>query len=112
MKAPFTGLAVSSVTQVVARACARAGVPRFGPHRIRHAAACGLLSAGVSMEEIGQLLRHAQQRTTAIYATLGNCIRRESLRWSPDERGYVIAACRWRSMPPDLAGCTTIPYGA
>ena len=68
VKAPFTALAVSSVTQVVARACARAGVPRFGPHRIRHAAACGLLSAGASMEEIGQLLRHAQQRTTAIYA--------------------------------------------
>jgi len=68
VKAPFTGLAVSSVTQVVARACARAGVARFGPHRIRHAAACGLLSAGASMEEIGQLLRHAQQRTTAIYA--------------------------------------------
>jgi integrase/recombinase XerD len=68
MKAPFTGLAVSSVTQVVSRACERAGVPRFGPHRIRHAAACGLLSAGASMEEIGQLLRHAQQRTTALYA--------------------------------------------
>lgn len=68
MKAPFTGLAVSSVTNVVARACERAGVPRFGPHRIRHAAACGLLAAGASMEEIGQLLRHAQQRTTAIYA--------------------------------------------
>jgi integrase/recombinase XerD len=68
MKAPFTGLTASAVTQVVARACERAGVPRFGPHRIRPAAACGLLSAGASMEEIGQLLRHAQQRTTAIYA--------------------------------------------
>jgi site-specific recombinase XerD len=68
MVAPFTGLAVSSVTNLVARACERAGVARFGPHRIRHAAACGLLGAGASMEEIGQLLRHAQQRTTAIYA--------------------------------------------
>jgi site-specific recombinase XerD len=67
-KAPFTGLAVSSITLVLARACARAGVARFGPHRVRHAAACGLLQAGASMEEIGQLLRHAQQRTTAIYA--------------------------------------------
>jgi integrase len=28
----------------------------------------GLLSAGAPMEEISQLLRHAQQRTTAIYA--------------------------------------------
>jgi integrase/recombinase XerD len=70
MVAPFTGLATSSVTQVLARACARAGVARFGPHRIRHAVACGLLDAGASMEEIGQLLRHAQQRTTAIYAKL------------------------------------------
>lgn len=68
MKAPFTGLTASAVTQVVGRACERAGVPRFGPHRIRHAAACGLLAAGAPMEEISQLLRHAQQRTTAIYA--------------------------------------------
>ena len=68
MKALFTGLTASAVTQVVGRACERAGVARFGPHRIRHAAACGLLAAGASMEEIGQLLRHAQQRTTAIYA--------------------------------------------
>jgi site-specific recombinase XerD len=68
MKAPFGGLTASAVTQVVGRACERAGVPRFGPHRIRHAAACGLLAAGAPMEEISQLLRHAQQRTTAIYA--------------------------------------------
>lgn len=68
MKAPFTGLTASAVTQVVGRACGRAGVPSFGPHKIRHAAACGLLAAGAPMEEISQLLRHAQQRTTAIYA--------------------------------------------
>jgi integrase/recombinase XerD len=70
VKAPFTGLATSSVTVLVAAACARVGVSRFGPHGIRHAAACDLLAAGASMEEIGQLLRHAQQRTTAIYARL------------------------------------------
>jgi site-specific recombinase XerD len=66
--APFVGMATSSVTQVVARACQRAGVARFGPHGMRHAAACDLPATGASMEEIGQLLRHAQQRTTAIYA--------------------------------------------
>jgi integrase/recombinase XerD len=68
VKAPFGALAVSSVTGVLWWACERAGVPRFGPHRVRHAAACGLLAAGAPMEEISQLLRHAQQRTTAIYA--------------------------------------------
>ena len=70
VKAPFTGLATSSVTVLVAAACARVGVSRFGPHGMRHAAACDLLAAGASIEEIGQLLRHAQQRTTAIYARL------------------------------------------
>jgi len=70
VKAPFTGLAASSVTVLVGAACARAGVSRFGPHGLRHAAACDLLAAGASMQEIGQLLRHAQQRTTAIYARL------------------------------------------
>lgn len=70
VKAPFTALAVSSVTVLVGAACARAGVARFGPHGLRHATACDLLAAGASMEEIGQLLRHAQQRTTAIYARL------------------------------------------
>jgi integrase/recombinase XerD len=68
--APFGPLATSTVTVMVARCCSRAGVPRFGPHGMRHAAACDLLAAGASMQEIGQLLRHAQQRTTAIYAKL------------------------------------------
>jgi integrase/recombinase XerD len=66
--APFAGLAVPSVTELTSRACARAGVARFGPHGMRHAAACRLLASGASMEEIGQLLRHAHERTTAIYA--------------------------------------------
>lgn len=70
VKAPFGGLAASTVTVLVGAACARAGVPRFGPHRIRHRVACDLLADGASMEEISQLLRHAQQRTTAIYARL------------------------------------------
>lgn len=68
MVAPFARLGVPSVTCLTSRACARAGVARFGPHGLRHAAACELLAGGASMEEIGQLLRHAQERTTAIYA--------------------------------------------
>src|SRR5690242_2160329 len=68
--APFTGLATTSVTVLVGRACARTGVSRFGPHGLRHAAACDLLAAGASLEEIGQRLRHAQQRTTATHRQL------------------------------------------
>jgi len=83
VKAPFTGLATSSVTVLVGAACARAGVSRFGPHGMRHAAACDLLAAGASMEEIGQLLRHAQQRTTAIYARLDQARLAELARSCP-----------------------------
>jgi hypothetical protein len=37
--APFRGMGASTVTQLVQRACERAGVPSFGPHGMRHAAA-------------------------------------------------------------------------
>jgi site-specific recombinase XerD len=71
VRAPFKPMEVSGVTQLVKSACRRAGVPAFSPHRVRHAVACGLLAAGASMEEIAQLLRHAEQRTTALYARIG-----------------------------------------
>jgi len=69
VRAPFTGLARNtSVCGIVRQACRRAGIEPFGPHRLRHAAACDLLADGASLEEIGQLLRHRSQRSTAIYA--------------------------------------------
>jgi integrase len=67
-RAPFTGLATGSVFAVVARACRRAGVTAFGPHRLRHALACELLRRGASLAEVGQVLRHSDERTTAVYA--------------------------------------------
>ncbi|MGH3190078.1 MAG: tyrosine-type recombinase/integrase [Streptosporangiaceae bacterium] len=69
VRAPFTGLARNtSISGVVRQACLRAGIKPFGPHRLRHAVACDLLADGASLEEIGQLLRHRSQRSTAIYA--------------------------------------------
>jgi len=66
--APFGGMRTNTITAVVHRACRRAGIAAFGPHRLRHAVACALLADGASLEEIGQLLRHADQTTTAVYA--------------------------------------------
>jgi integrase/recombinase XerD len=37
-------------------------------HGLRHTVACELLRSGASLAEIGQLLRHRSQMTTAIYA--------------------------------------------
>ncbi len=68
VRAPHEALTRGAVTQVVARAAQRAG---FGPiyaHRLRHTAATGMLRAGGSLPEIGQVLRHRRVLTTAIYA--------------------------------------------
>jgi integrase/recombinase XerD len=66
--APFGQLHTNTIISIVRRACRRAGIPAFGPHRLRHAVACDLLAAGASLEEIGQLLRHCEEATTSQYA--------------------------------------------
>ena len=70
LNAPITGLTVSGVTTVVYRACTRAGLPRAGAHRLRHSAASAMLAGGGTLTEVGQVLRHAQLQTTAIYAKI------------------------------------------
>ncbi|MGO9218275.1 MAG: tyrosine-type recombinase/integrase [Streptosporangiaceae bacterium] len=68
LRSPHGRLASTSVSYVVRRACARAGVTAAGAHRLRHAAATQMLGAGGTLAEIGQVLRHALPGTTAIYA--------------------------------------------
>ena len=65
---PFGSLTRQAVGAIVSAACERAGIPRAGAHRLRHTAATRMLRAGCSLAEIGQVLRHEQLRTTAIYA--------------------------------------------
>lgn len=69
-RAPFTGLSLSGLCSVVVAACDRARVGRISPHRLRHTVASDLLARGASLVEVGQLLRHRAQSTTAIYAKL------------------------------------------
>lgn len=66
--APLVGLSPGGVTWVVYNACARAGLPQVGAHRLRHAAASAILQAGGSLTEVGQVLSHRRVATTAIYA--------------------------------------------
>ena len=70
LNAPVTGLTAPAVTAVVYHACARAGLPRAGAHRLRHSAASAMLAGGGTLTEIGQVLRHARLETTAIYAKI------------------------------------------
>ena len=66
--APVGPMSREAVGAVVREACLRAGIERVGCHRLRHTAASGMLQAGATLEEIGQVLRHRERRTTAIYA--------------------------------------------
>lgn len=67
-RAPYTALSTSAVSEVVARACDRAGLARIGAHQLRHTAATAMRRAGAPLFEIGQALRHRHVATTAHYA--------------------------------------------
>lgn len=66
--APAGAIRSSAVSRIVRAACARAGVPSVGAHQLRHTTATEMLRAGASLGEIGQVLRHRDQKTTARYA--------------------------------------------
>jgi integrase/recombinase XerD len=66
--APIRLLSSDGVALLVGRACERVGLARVGPHRLRHTLATETLRAGAPMAEVAQLLRHADQATSSIYA--------------------------------------------
>lgn len=68
VRAPHQALSTAGVSAIVVAACKRAGVPPVSAHRLRHTAACAMLQAGAGLAEIGQVLRHRSDLTTAIYA--------------------------------------------
>jgi len=78
--APHTALAASVVVSTRASvAMKRAGVKsaRKGAHILRHSLASEMLRQGASLDEIGQVLRHQDADTTAIYAKVDlNALRR------------------------------------
>lgn len=80
VSAPRGALDRCTVSWVVRAACDRAGLPRVGAHRLRHTAATEMLRAGASLPEIGQVLRHREQKTTAIYAKVDRTALRELAR--------------------------------
>lgn len=67
-KAPRQSIRAALVNDSTKRACRRAGMARVGPHRLRHALAAELLRRGADLVAIGQVLRHQDLATTALYA--------------------------------------------
>lgn len=76
--APLKGLAPGSVSTLVYQASRRAGIaPPVCSHRLRHALATDMLAAGVRLPDIGQVLRHRDLATTAVYAKVDHDALRE-----------------------------------
>lgn len=72
---------------VVYSACDRCGVPRFGPHRLRHTLGTETLRAGASLPEVAQLLRHRSLDATQTYAKAGDSALRElAMTWPGSAR--------------------------
>ena len=71
------GLSQPAVTTIVYAARARAGVPRFGAHCLRHSAATEMLRNGAGLAEIAEVLRHHDPLTTSMYAKVDHASLRE-----------------------------------
>jgi site-specific recombinase XerD len=85
--APLRPVDRCTVAWVVRAACDRAGLPRVGAHRLRHTAATEMLRHGASLAEIAQVLRHREQKTTAIYAKIDRAALRALARPWPTAGG-------------------------
>jgi len=86
LKAPVGGLCGAAVSEVVVRACGRAGIAPVRAHRLRHTIATELLRRGAGLPEIGQVLRHQSLETTAVYAKVDRqALSRLALPWPGGE---------------------------
>jgi site-specific recombinase XerD len=85
MLAPHQRISRAYVIGDLARtALEKAGVKcvRKGSHLFRHSLATEMLRQGASLEEIGQVLRHKNPDTTAIYAKVDlDALRRLAIVW-------------------------------
>ncbi len=85
-RAPRRPIRADLVGDVVERACHRAGLPKVGPHRLRHALAGELLRKGAGLVAISQVLRHQDLATTAVYAKVDLRALREVAQPWPEAR--------------------------
>ncbi|MGH2926802.1 MAG: tyrosine-type recombinase/integrase, partial [Solirubrobacteraceae bacterium] len=81
-RAPIVVIRPSLVSESLRRVCWRCGVEGIGAHRLRHGLATDMLAKGASLIEVGQILRHRDIATTAIYAKVDlDTLRRLAQPW-------------------------------
>jgi integrase len=69
----------AGISSAVKRSLQRAGIvaPTKGAHLLRHTAATEMLRQGVSLDQIGAVLRHRSVETTAYYAKVDVALLKE-----------------------------------
>ena len=81
--------ASSSASSIVARLMRRSGVKpatRGAAHILRHSAATEMLRQGISLQDIGMILRHRSLETTAIYSKVDfNTLHQVAQSWPGGE---------------------------
>ena len=80
LRPPGRPLSPGAIGHIVGGACRSAGLNRIGAHRLRHTLATEMLRAGAPLQEVGQVLRHRSERSTAIYAKVDECALRPLAR--------------------------------
>lgn len=93
-RAPRRPLTREAVGGIVERACDRAGLDRFGAHRLRHTLGEQMVAAAVPLDAIGQVLRHATALTTAGYARVDVTALRDLAQPWPASTGTPMAGER------------------
>jgi integrase/recombinase XerD len=85
MFAPYHGLNRNTIGYIVHQLFIKTGIRpkgRGATHLYRHSLATKMINHGASLTEIGQVLRHRSQNTTAIYAKVDfNALRGISRTW-------------------------------
>jgi integrase/recombinase XerD len=82
VRKPYRRLTAAAIRGIMGQACRRAGLPRVGAHRLRHTLATDMLRAGASLPQVGQVLRHRSDLSTAIYAKVDeNALRPLARPW-------------------------------
>jgi integrase/recombinase XerD len=99
LRPPARRLSAGAIGHVVGSACQDAGLDRIGAHRLRHTLATAMLRAGASLPEVGQVLRHRNVRSTAIYAKVDEVALRPLARpWPGTAPGSAHADNAARSL--------------
>lgn len=98
---PLTSMVAGSI---LSRACDRAGIRRIGWHRLRHTFASRLVSRGVPMRSVQQLLGHSTVVMTERYAHLAPTVLADAIHALEDAPGRFWATGGQRDVQTVVEG--------